>query len=897
MASSQRRSSATNKKDKPVYHIVSHSHWDREWYKPFEQFRAMLVECVDSVLDLLNSSKSGYEYFMLDGQTCVLEDYLEIRPEREQEIKKFVKNGRLKIGPWYNLPDEFLVSSEAMIRNLLRGKAISEKFGRRMKIGYIPDSFGHAAAMPTIFAGFGIDNVILYRGFGGEPGQETSEYIWNAPDGTRAVMHHLHPDGYSAGYFAQDTPNEALEHFLRLKKMTDERALTEHRLILGGGDHHFPDPNLAKTISFLRKKTGADIRQSSLEDFMKGIAAGNEHFPDLHGELHFGFRYAFAVSSGVYSSRMYIKQKNWHAQRMYERYVEPLSALSGNSQYDALIKQGWKYLLQNHPHDSICGCSVDAVHDEMETRFAKAEEIGEHVIEKSLDQLVPRDDKAFGDDKILCIFNPSATQRNDLVSATIDFYLQDVVVGLNPDVKIAPKLPPVKGLKLMDSNGKAMRFQVVDRKEDYGIVYSNYNYPKQTLVERFNVLVDTGEQDALSIATHSIAKADTEPNFVSKLKIENEAMENDHVRVEVLKNGAVKITDKNTQNVFSELNLFEDGGDAGDEYCYSYPEKDMVIDSKEVKAEITVLEHGPLRGAIQIKTMLGVPVSTTRAGRAHEETSVTITSKISLCENSPLVEFETTVENTARDHRLRALFETGIQTDSSIADEHFALIERKHKEYNAKDFKIEVPAAVQPMQRFVTIQNSSKALTLFSYGLPEYELKLDAQRTLALTLLRSVGKLSGSDLITRLGGDAGWKNDTPGAECIGSHTFRYAVFAHKPDDWETVLETAEAFHTPRLAFTRKHSVKASISTPFEIDNKTIALSALKKSEDGKSIVIRLYNPTTIPIECSLSAGKNMRALYESRLDETRGAKIPFSKGKASTMFLPFEVKTFIAEHR
>ncbi|HET7152518.1 MAG TPA: hypothetical protein VFJ29_02035, partial [Candidatus Kapabacteria bacterium] len=213
MASSQRRSSATNKKKtqtRPVYHIVSHSHWDREWYKPFEQFRAMLVECVDSVLALLSNNKSGYEYFMLDGQTCVLEDYLEIRPEREQEIKKLVRSGRLKIGPWYNLPDEFLVSSEAMIRNLLRGKAISEKFGHRMKIGYIPDSFGHAAAMPTVFAGFGIDNVILYRGFGGEPGQETSEYIWNAPDGTRAVMHHLYPDGYSAGYFAQDTPNEAL---------------------------------------------------------------------------------------------------------------------------------------------------------------------------------------------------------------------------------------------------------------------------------------------------------------------------------------------------------------------------------------------------------------------------------------------------------------------------------------------------------------------------------------------------------------------------------------------------------------------------------------------------------------------------------------------------------------
>ncbi|HET7153577.1 MAG TPA: glycosyl hydrolase-related protein, partial [Candidatus Kapabacteria bacterium] len=220
-----------------------------------------------------------------------------------------------------------------------------------------------------------------------------------------------------------------------------------------------------------------------------------------------------------------------------------------------------------------------------------------------------------------------------------------------------------------------------------------------------------------------------------------------------------------------------------------------------------------------------------------------------------------------------------------------------HKEYNAEDFKIEVPAAVQPMQRFVTLQDSNKALTLFSYGLPEYELKLDDKRTLALTLLRCVGKLSGSDLITRPGGDAGWKNDTPGAQCTGTHTFRYAVLAHKPDEWEAVLETAEVFHTPRLTFTRKHSVKASVSAPFEIDNKAITLSALKKSEDGKHLVVRLYNPTALPIQCSLKMGKEIKEIFTARLDEMKGEKIPFSKGSILTMFLPFEVKTFLAIYR
>ena len=149
---------------------------------------------------------------------------------------------------------------------------------------------------------------------------------------------------------------------------------------------------------------------------------------------------------------------------------------------------------------------------------------------------------------------------------------------------------------------------------------------------------------------------------------------------------------------------------------------------------------------------------------------------------------------------------------------------------------------VHPMQRFVTVRDDRKALTVFSYGCPEYELKLDAQRTLALTLLRCVGRLSGLDLSTCPGGDAGWKNETPGAQCPGEHVFRYAVLAHAPGAWDAVLRHGEEFHTARLAFARKHEAALPNAALFACDNPSIVLSALKAGEAGKGIVIRLYKP-------------------------------------------------------
>ncbi len=854
----------------------------------------MLVNMIDDLLDLLERDP-GFASFTLDGQTSVIEDYLAVRPERREELVRHIKRGRILTGPWYILPDEFLVSAEATVRNLMVGTSMARAMGGGMKVGYIPDSFGHIAMMPAILKGFGIDSAMVYRGFGGEPEQKTSEYWWVAPDGTKALLIHLFRHGYSAGYFHQETEKEILEHFKDLKTELDARATTSHRLMMNGGDHHWPDPKLPHTLGFLRRNFDGEFVHSNIPAYVEAVKKQVNGLPEVHGEMRFGYRYAFAVLGGTSSSRMYIKQENWKAQLLMERYVEPLAAvatLAGMRSQQPLVRQGWKNLLQNHPHDSICGCSIDSVHREMMTRFKAVNEIGSSVMETALQKLIPYDDRAFKDDRFLFLFNPSPFERSDIAQAEIKFYLQDVIVGLNPDVKVAPKRSPVSGFRLRDQKGAEVPYQIVSRSEGYDITYTNYNYPKQTYADQWSLLVDAKRVPPLGFKGFTIERTGDVPRYSSPLKAGKTFLENDFLRVEVNSRGEVTLKDKVNKTVFPALNVFEDSGDVGDEYNYSYPNKDRWLFSNKSRTSVKIIEQGPLRASIQIVVVMRVPDSATpdRRGRSGKTVPVKIISKLSLTPSSRSLEILTTVENRAKDHRLRVLFPSGIKTDTVHADAQFCVVERKQKKYNLKEFTIEHPAAVAPMQRFVTVKGEKKALTLFSYGMPEYELKLDGRGTLALTLLRCVGLLAADDLITRPGGKSGWHNETPEAQCPGTHRFRYALFPHRPDESETmdlINRESEKFHLPLFPIRRKNEMPLPLSGSFVcVEPAQLVLSAVKEAEDGKGTILRIYNPVGKEVGGTIRFVRPMREVWKIRLDETPLDRITLEDGHAISVDVP-----------
>ena len=417
-------------------HVVSHTHWDREWYLTHEQFRFRLVALIDRLLDLLDVDPS-YKHFHLDGQTIVLEDYLEIRPEQETRLRKAIADGRILIGPWYVMPDEFLVSGESLVRNLLRGHRISREFGTPMPVGYLPDLFGHVGQMPQIWRQFGFDNTILWRGFGGA----SAEYWWDAPDGSRLLMMHLPPEGYCNATRIVFDPDAMMARAKEKIDFERGRTRTGQALLMNGVDHVEPHTAIPALIEQLSAIPGQRARHSTLPDYVAAVRSVVEtERPALEtivGELRSGTDYTNLLP-GVLSARVYLKQQNAHVQTLLESYAEPLSvfalliapshdapshlaARASSSYPSGQLRHAWKTLLHNHPHDSICGCSIDAVHEENMTRFARAGQVGDAVVDLALDRIADAVPTPPSPGVIRAVaVNTDAVERAQVVEAFID---------------------------------------------------------------------------------------------------------------------------------------------------------------------------------------------------------------------------------------------------------------------------------------------------------------------------------------------------------------------------------------------------------------------------------------------------------------------------------------------
>ncbi len=869
----------------PTYNIVTHAHWDREWYLSFEEYRTWLVDMVDELFDRIDKDPD-FDSFLFDGQMAMVLDYLEVRPEMLKRFKENVGKKKFIIGPWYVLVDQFLPSGESHVRNLLYGLAFARELGEPMMVGYIPDQFGHIAQMPQILKGFNIDSAVIYRGFGGEPGQESSEYRWQAPDGSSVLMVHLPKDGYSFGYFGSDKEEEIPGRFQRLKEQIDPRARTSQRLVLNGGDHHWADPNVTKAAKIISEKLGAKVRLTNLQDYMTRLKSEAEFdsLPVVDGEMRFGIRHAFAVIGGTASSRMYVKQANYDCQNKLEHLLEPLNAIAvalGKRSRAGLIKQAWKYVLQSQDHDVICGSSVDSVYDETMVRYSKVREIANRTSIQILNDLIPFDGSQYKDDKHLFLFNLLPHKRSEVVECNVEFFIKDVIIGVNPDVKVYPDVLRSEWFKLVSPEGQEMPIQLLDRKEDFGITYAKYSYPHQTRVDRWKVLVMADAIPAMGYKEYSVKKKESVEKFETGLKVGGDFMENDYVSVRAGADGTLTITDKATGEVYSNLNLFEDSGDIGDEYTYCPPDNNLVVNSTGFKSSVRAVELGPLRGALEIKIPMKLPagIKNETRERSADLTDFELKTTVYLACNSKKVDIRTEVANNVRDHRLRAIFRSGAQTDVSYADSQFCVVKRRHRKYDMIGFPYELPQNLEVLQRSVTVQDGSRAMTVFAKGLPEYELLLDEPGTLALTLLRSVGNLSSPNLKTRPGGEAGWKNETPGAQCLGLQTFEYSILVHTPtEDFVEVNRLAEEYNSPVTAFTRKHDVDVQREMSYlELDGKGLAFSAFKEAEGGNGVVFRCYNMRDNPQQGGLTARFPFESVSVANLEEKGTAPLEFKK--------------------
>ncbi len=438
-------------------HLVSHTHWDREWYLTFQQFRLRLVHLVDGLLDLLEADPD-YRYFMLDGQTIVLDDYLFMRPEKEDVIRAHVRSGRLLIGPWHVLPDEFLVSPEATIRNLLQGDRTARQFGPKMMVGYLPDPFGHVGQMPQILRGFGIETAAFRRGLADEP----CEVWWEAPDGSRVFGAYLR-DGYDNAAWLPTSDREGFVSDVRhLRDALAPHSTAPHLLLMHGTDHMEPAPDTPAAIASADSRLNGDaLTHSTLPAYLAAVQSALAHHPSLIptvvGELRSPKRHHLLPA--VLSTRMWIKQRNHQCETLLEKWAEPFGVWASLCQAQArsaeaaqpeaprrsaaqsdrlsdpapILRKAWRMLMDCHPHDSICGCSIDQVHDEMRSRFDQVEQVGEELARQSLETLnaainTARPANPLRSDSgatvshpqsAIVVFNPVAGPRTDAVTASI----------------------------------------------------------------------------------------------------------------------------------------------------------------------------------------------------------------------------------------------------------------------------------------------------------------------------------------------------------------------------------------------------------------------------------------------------------------------------------------------
>ncbi len=410
--------------------VVPHTHWDREWYQTFQQFRVRLVRAVDLLLQTLHSDPT-FSHFMLDGQMIVLADYLEAQPQAAEDLQRYAREGRIQVGPWYIQPDEFLVGGEAIVRNLLLGKRMAASYGGAMPIGYVPDCFGHIAQMPQILRGFGIETATFWRGVGAEVRQ--SEFWWDAPDGSRVRVVYLCGEaGYSN---ARDLPLSLDPLVKRLERIVDQMrpyATASALLLMNGSDHLEPQQGLPAALAEANERLaerGMHARIGTLPEYVARVQHPEHELTVYQREWR--SPELSHLLPDVLSSRMWIKQRNAANEELLTHWADPLAAWAwalGAPHPTGLLDIAWRLLLQNQPHDSICGCSIDQVHREMVPRYDQSEQIAEAVIQQSADflaqqvdtsQLIATTAMAAGGTVPVVVLNPAAGPRTAVAEAQV----------------------------------------------------------------------------------------------------------------------------------------------------------------------------------------------------------------------------------------------------------------------------------------------------------------------------------------------------------------------------------------------------------------------------------------------------------------------------------------------
>ncbi len=866
-------------------HLVSHTHWDREWYHAAERFRQRLVGLVDELID---DPPRGDESFLLDGQAIVIEDYLSVRPERAAELSTLLARGALEAGPWYVLADELIPSGEALVRNLLAGRRVLEQHGAHDPgVLYCPDSFGHPAALPSIATGFGLPLIVLWRGYGGRrwPAGDTAR--WTAPSGESAVVYHLPPDGYEFGSHLPVDAARAAERWAKMRGELAPRAATGTVLVTHGADHHARQVGFRDAIAALETAVdaagnGDRLRASSLERFARRVVerSGDPDvaLPDIRGELRDSYGYTWCLQ-GTFASRAHEKRLNARTERLLTREMEPWTALAPAAGGDttraanaALRDAAWCTLLRAHPHDTLCGCAIDDVARAMELRLHSAAVQATGLRDDAILRLLGHDLVAARDARdrwtpISVVRNPVARPRSGVAIVDVEQWLADIPVG--PGSALAAVAPPPPGGPA--SRGFAPRLgglgavQVLSTAPEYSLTESPRHYPDNDLVSVTRAAVWIDDVPAYGLTSHPIGGRKSARSLpCDPVVAERGRLRNGVLALTVDDGGVVSLEHLASGRRVASLVDLTDEFDAGDLYTPSPRARSVRVDFRGAR----LVHRGPLRGELALRYRV--------VDAAARRTIADVDVHLVLDAGAQFVRLAISGENLGHDHRLRIAVHTDVADGKTWCDAAFGPVRREPIVVDAEEAAVETPPLTGPLHRYVSRFTADRGATLVSDGLAEYESCDDG--TLMVTLVRAVGGLSRGDIPERPG-HAGWPRLTPAAQCRGPFAAELAVLLHGPRSARTIDDierAADDVLCPITGFTLRSAlvVPPPVTGP-ELIGTGLAVSAIKPSEDGQWMVLRCVNFTEHDVDGEWRLPFDVTEARLSRLDETLLGDAPF----------------------
>lgn len=857
---------------KKKVHVVPHMHWDREWYFTTEESRILLLNNMEEILERLETDPE-YKYYVMDGQTAILEDYFDIKPKDKERVKKLVQAGKLIIGPWYSQTDEIIVGAESITRNLLYGIKDCKEFGSHMEIGYIPDSFGQCEQLPQILNGFNIDKAMFWRGCSERHGTDKTEFFWETLDGSK-VLTQIMPLGYAIGKYLP-TDEEGLKNRLDTYLKVLEGGATGEALILPHGHDQMP---LQKDIFKVMDKLNEiypehEFFMSNFENVYDDILKNKDKLDTISGEFIDG-KY-MRVHRSISSTRMDIKDIHAKLENRITNVLEPLAVIAntlGFEYYHGLMESIWKLIMKNHAHDSIGCCCSDKVHREILERFILANDKVENLITHYKRKIADHSPDRDGLDKLM-VYNLLSTKENRVVDAVIRMRSDD--------------------FKLLNVNGQEIKYNVVTKKEiDPGLIDRQIvHYGVYEPFIEYEIQFELKNIPAMGYIALYLEKTNGNNNL-APVKSDSQ-IENEYYKITFNDNGTANILDKELNKLYENTLLIEEGSDDGDEYDYSplRLNEELIITNEDAKAEIKFI-NSDLENKAKIKFSLNLPSDLEARKNKEINSSNDFEIEVSLKKGMKRIDVTVTIDNRVKDHRLRVLIPTTYESKLSIADQQFGAIERPTYDtaldvWEKENWK-EMPVNIYSMMSLVGLNNTKEGLAVFTNGLREYEIIGKEYDTIALTLMRGVGVLGKEELYYRPGRPSGIKLPTPDSQMLGKQTYEFAIYTHEGTTLEAdTFNSAKNYTTSYDVYNKipYNAMKLNLEdleipsefSLYEAEGNAI-LSAVKKSENNEYLVLRIYNPhRDRVISEKLSFGSNIIEAKLSNLGEEILKDLSFDK--------------------